>query len=71
MDMIEKWTVFRLDITPKTLRIWANRLEADMNNATIGDELPRINVKDHNSKTELQLIADQGAWHNRKSGQWI
>jgi hypothetical protein len=64
------WTVLETKITPRTLRMFADRLDRKMYSATVGEEVPKIELKDWNNKTNIVLIADQDAWHNRDRGAW-
>ena len=68
--MITMWTVLETYTTPRTLRLWADRLDREMSNATIGDEVPAIELKDWDSKTNIVLRADQDAFHNKDKGAW-
>ena len=65
------WTVLETDVTPRILRMWADRLDREMREATLGDEVPAIELKDWNSKTNIVLRADQDAWHKKDKGAWI
>ena len=65
------WTVLETDVTPRILRMWADSLDREMREATLGDEVPAIELKDWNSKTNIVLRGDQDAWHKKDKGAWI
>lgn len=65
------WTVLEVEVTPRTLRMWADRLDKEMSAATVGSEVPAIELKDWNSKTNIVLRANQNAWHRKDKGAWI
>lgn len=64
------WTVLETDVTPRILHMWADRLDREMHNARVGDEVPSIELKDWNGKTNIVLRADQDAWVKKDKGAW-
>lgn len=53
--MIEKWTTLEMQVTPKTLVGWSNRLDREMHEARLGEEVPSIEIKDYSTKTIIKL----------------
>jgi len=68
--MIRNLTVLEVYMTPRLLRLYADRLEKEMAKTTTGQDLPVIIIKDWDSKTEIRLIADQDAFHRKNKGEW-
>lgn len=71
MSTQKVWTVIETKVTPQLLRAWAFRLHHQMTVATLGDEVPFIEVKDYESNSIIMLRANQEAWHNKDKGKWL